>query len=43
MILPSGTEPKIKIYALMQGGTMAEADARAASCAQAAEAAILAL
>ncbi len=41
VIRPSGTEPKIKIYALMRGETVREADDRAADCAYQAEQAIL--
>ena len=43
VVRPSGTEPKIKIYALMQGENQADADRRAESCALDAEARILAI
>ena len=43
VVRPSGTEPKIKIYALMQGKTAADADGRAAACAKAAEELLLGL
>ena len=42
-VRPSGTEPKIKVYALMEGRTAREADERAAACAAAAESQLLAL
>ena len=43
VVRPSGTEPKIKIYALMQGENQADADRRAETCAVDAEARILAI
>ena len=36
IVRPSGTEPKMKVYALVKGNDLAEAEALADRCAQSA-------